>query len=109
MAACLVTVPLGLLIVVLGICNMMGNISSLHEYHRHRVAEEDRKPFGRLVGSGTLMIGLAIALFGILSFLAEQTGLDWILVMGTVILIGCFVIGLILSFYAMIKYNKGIF
>ena len=42
----------GTLISVLGIVNMTGNISSLHEYHRHRVTEEDRKPFGRLVGMG---------------------------------------------------------
>ena len=109
MAACLVTVPLGLLIVVLGICNMMGNISSLHEYHRHRVAEEDRKPFGKRVGLGTVLIGAAVAMFGILFFIFEKTSLDWLVWVATAQLIVCIVVGTIISFRAMIKYNGGIF
>ncbi len=57
---------LGVILIVLGIMNMKGNISSLHWYHRKRVAEEDRKPFGKLVGLGTLIIGIALVISGIL-------------------------------------------
>ena len=39
---------LGFILCVLGCMNMKGNISSLHWYHRQRVTEEDRKPFGKL-------------------------------------------------------------
>ena len=53
-----VTIGLGILIIIIGIVNMTGNISTLHSYHRHRVRPEDIKPFGRLVGLGTLLIGV---------------------------------------------------
>lgn len=100
---------LGILIAVLGIINMTGNISSLHSYHRHRVTEENRKPFGRLVGLGTLLCGLAVIAFGALFFAAERTGRESLVIVGTVLLIAGLAAGLAVSFYAMIKYNKGIF
>ena len=100
---------LGLLVCALGIVNMTGNISSLHWYHRHRVTEENRKPFGRLVGLGTLIIGLAMIVFGVLFLIFEQTNLAFLVVIGTVELIAGIIAGMIVSFYAMIKYNKGIF
>ena len=58
------TLVVGILVSVLGIINMTGNISSLHRYHRHRVSEENKKPFGRLVGLGTLIVGVALMVFG---------------------------------------------
>ena len=99
----------GALISVLGAINMTGNISSLHWYHRQRVTEEDRKPFGRLVGLGTLIIGLSVILFGVVLFLFEKTQSMWLVWFGTAELIVGIAVGLVLSFYAMIKYNKGIF
>lgn len=103
------TFAVGALISVLGAINMTGNISSLHEYHRHRVTEEDRKPFGRLVGLGTLVIGLSVILFGVVMLLFEKTQATWLVWLGTAELIAGIAVGLVLSFYAMIKYNKGIF
>lgn len=103
------TLIIGIICCILGISNMQGNISSLHSYHRHRVSEEDRIPFGRKVGLGTLIIGLGIVIFGGLSAAAMYTQKDVLLLSGTVILIVSLVVGLALSFYAMIKYNKGIF
>lgn len=109
MFAFIITVSLGLLIVILGIVNMTGNISSIHSYHRQRVTEENRKPFGRLVGLGTLLIGIAMILFGILFFIFEQTQLEALVVIGTALLLAGIAAGTAISFYAMIKYNKGIF
>lgn len=103
------TVILGAFIAVLGIVNMTGNISSLHSYHRHRVREEDRKPFGKLVGLGTLIIGISLILFGLLSLFFEKVNTPILTVIGTVELIVGVVVGLGISFYAMFKYNKGIF
>lgn len=100
---------LGLILCILGCMNMKGNISSLHWYHRQRVTEEDKKPFGKLVGLGTLMIGVAIILFGILFLIYETMMIEWLIIVGAVILGTGIVAGLGLSFYAMIKYNKGIF
>ncbi|MBQ7090966.1 MAG: hypothetical protein IJN82_07580, partial [Clostridia bacterium] len=73
---------LGILISILGIINMTGNISSLHWYHRQRVTEENRKPFGKLVGLGTLIIGLSMIVFGILLFIFEQTQFEALLIIG---------------------------
>ena len=56
----------GVVCIVLGISNMRGNISSLHSYHRHRVSEEDRIPFGKQVGLGTIIIGIGIMVFSVL-------------------------------------------
>ena len=99
----------GALISVLGIINMTGNVSSLHWYHRQRVTEENRKPFGRLVGIGTLLIGVSMILYSGLYYAYEATGLAILLIISIVELCLGIVAGLILSFYAMIKYNGGIF
>lgn len=103
------TLAVGILVSVLGIINMTGNISSLHRYHRHRVSEENKKPFGRLVGIGTLIVGVALMVFGGLMFVFEQTALQIVLVIAPIILISGVVVGLAISFYAMKKYNGGIF
>ena len=100
---------LGVILIVIGIVNMKGNISTLHWYHRQRVTEENRKPFGKLVGLGTLTIGVAIILFGILFWIYETTMMELLIIVGAVILGIGIIAGLGLSFYAMIKYNKGIF
>ena len=105
----IVTASLGLLVCVLGIINMTGNISFLHWYHRQRVTEENRKPFGKLVGLGTLIIGLSTIVFGVLFLIFEQTKLTALVILGEIELIACIIAGIIVSFYAMKKYNGGIF
>ena len=109
MAVFITMLSLGVLIAVLGIINMTGNISSLHAYHRRRVTEENRKPFGKLVGLGTLLIGVAITVFGALFFAFERTQLEFLVIIGVIELIVGIIAGMAISFYAMIKYNKGIF
>ena len=109
MAAFITVSGLGILVSILGIINMTGNISSLHWYHRQRVTEENRKPFGKLVGLGTLIIGLALIVFGILFFIHEYTQLLALVIIGVVELIAGIVVGMAISFYAMKKYNGGIF
>ena len=109
MYAFITTVILGAIVSLLGIVNMTGNISSLHWYHRHRVTEENKKPFGRLVGLGTLIIGIALILFGLMFMIYEKTKLDFVFYIAIVSLATGIAIGLIMSIYAMLKYNKGIF
>lgn len=109
MAAFITVSGLGILVSILGIINMTGNISSIHWYHRQRVTEENRKPFGKLVGLGTLIIGLSMIVFGILFLIFEQTQLQAFVVIGVIELIVSIIVGMIVSFYAMKKYNGGIF
>ncbi len=99
----------GLLICIMGIGNMKGNISTLHWYHRQRVSEADRKPFGKLVGAGTLLMGIAIILYAVLSYAFQVTENPVYSLVGAVVLVASLVVGLGVSFYAMMKYNKGIF
>ena len=109
MSEFITTLILGALICVLGAINMTGNLSTLHRYHYKRVSEENRKPFGKLVGGGTVLIGVSLMLFGAFSFLSEKTLNNTYLLVGSVLLVFGIVVGLGVSFYAMIKYNKGIF
>jgi len=109
MVAFITVSGLGILVSILGIINMTGNISSLHWYHRQRVTEENRKPFGKLVGLGTLIIGLSMIVFGILFLIFEQTQLQAFVVIGVIELIVSIIVGMFVSFYAMKKYNGGIF
>ena len=91
----------GLLCIVLGAVNMTGNLTMLHRYHRHRVSEENRLPYGRKVGLGTILCGVGLVLFSLLSLISA--------VLGTAALILFLAVGLGLTFYAMFKYNGGIF
>ena len=109
MPAFIVTALVGVVCIVLGISNMKGNISSLHSYHRSRVSEEYRIPFGRMVGLGTIIIGAAIIVFSGLSAVTLYTDNEMFTLIGTGILIAGIIVGLVISFKAMIKYNKGIF
>ena len=99
----------GVICIVLGISKMKGNISSLHSYHRDRVSEEDRIPFGKQVGWGTVIVGIGIIVFSILSTVTLYTENNISILLGTVFLIVAIIVGLVISCYAMIKYNKGIF
>jgi len=109
MISYIVTFLVGVLCVGLGISNMRGNISSLHSYHTHRVSEEDRIPFGKQVGLGTVLVGIGILLFSILSAVTLYTENDVFALVGTALLLIGIIVGLIISCKAMIKYNKGIF
>ena len=109
MGAVIGPIILGIFITVLGFSNMKGNISSIHWYHRKRITEENRLPFGRMIGLGTIICGISIVILGCFSFVAEKTQIDLFSIIGAVIVVVGLVIGLALSLYAMIKYNKGIF
>lgn len=100
---------LGLLIAVMGAINMTGNINSLHSYHRHRVREEDRVPFGRMVGGGTLIVGVGTIAFSVLMMIHHATEAEVLVWIAIALLLVCIAAGLALSFWGMIKYNKGIF
>ena len=109
MAGSIVTFLVGVICIILGVSNMRGNISSLHSYHWHRVSEADRLPFGKQVGLGTVIVGIGIIIFSILSAVTLHTERSIFIIIGTGVLIFGILVGLFLSFKAMIKYNKGIF
>ncbi len=105
----IVAILVGVMCIVIGIMNTKGNISMLHSYHRKRVSEEDRLPFGRLVGLGMMIIGAGIICGGAFSIVTYKTENMIFEAVGMVIIGVGLVVGIALAFYAMIKYNKGIF
>ena len=109
MVGAIMQIIIGIVIIILGTVNYKGNISTLHSYHRKRVAREDVLPFGRLVGIGTIIIGISIIIMGTLTLFALVLEKDIYTIIGTVVLIIGLVVGISITFYAMIKYNKGIF
>lgn len=98
----LIQIIIGLVLIIVGTLNIKGNISMLHSYHRKRIKEEDIKPFGKKVGIGTIIIGITIIAAGLCMFFNYADISNVILIIGLVT--GCIVI-----FYALFKYNKGIF
>lgn len=91
----------GLLISAIGLANIMGNISTIHSYNRRRVREEDIPRYGRAVGTGTLIIGLAFVVGFFLSL--------WNEALVAYMLFPALAVGLGFMLYGQIKYNHGIF
>ena len=104
----IVSAILGIVIIVLGILHTKGNLSLLHSYHKERVAEEDKAPFGKLVGLGTIIVGATLVATGGISVVGSLLTID-LSIISTIVLVVGLVVGLGINFYAMIKYNKGIF
>lgn len=92
---------LGLLISVLGIVNILGNISTIHAYNRRNVKDEDVPKYGKAVGTGTLIIGASFVVAYVVSF--------WSKAAMAFILLPAITVGLGFMLYAQFKYNKGIF
>ena len=99
----------GIIISVLGIVNIKGNISTVHWYHRKRVSKENILPFGKTIGLGTLICGVAVIVLGAMGIASELTKNELFSSIGSVAAVIGIAVGLGISFYAMFKYNKGIF
>ncbi len=98
----IVLLVLGIFICVIGIVNMTGNISTIHSYNRRKVKEEDIPKYGRAVGIGTLLIGVALLADFVLVWLDLTEIVPFVL-------IPAIVVGFAVILYAQFKYNKGIF
>ena len=102
MVTFIIQIIIGLILIVIGIFNMNGNISTIHSYNRKNVKKEDIIPFGKKIGLGGIIIGFTIIIAGVLTLLNYNY-------IGNIVIGIGFTIGLILIFYALFKYNKGIF
>lgn len=105
----IITIIIGVVCIVMGCLHRMGNISLLHSYHKNRVKEEDKLPFGKMVGLGVIIVGAALIAFGILSLLATVLVQEIYLIIGYVVFVAGLLVGLGVAFFAMKKYNNGIF
>ncbi len=92
----------GICIIILGVLNYKGNISSIHWYNRTRITKENSKKYGETMGLGTIIIGVSLTITVILQIIFDIGSL-WIITLVGVI------IGLVFLLYGQFKYNKGIF
>ncbi len=93
---------LGVLLSVMGVVNMTGNISTIHSYNRRKVIEEDIPKYGKAMGFGTLLIGMALIVDFFLLLLDSKLNIAYIT-------IPVLAVGFGVMLYAQFKYNKGIF
>lgn len=101
----MITIIIGVLFIGIGISNCKGNISLLHSYHRNRVKKEDEPIMGKICGIGMLVIAFSLIAQGVL-LIVDPTAFASI---AMCILYAGLAIGIAFNFYAIIKYNKGLF
>lgn len=89
---------LGLLLAAVSVPNLMGRAGALHRYDRSRVSEENAPVYGRIMGTGTLVMGASIAVAAIGMMIFRTDAFFFLIV-------GGFVVGLAIILYAQIKYN----
>ena len=92
----------GICIIILGVLNYKGNISSIHWYNRTKITKENSKKYGETMGLGTIIIGVSLTITAILQVIFEIASLWLITLVGVII-------GLVFPLYEQFKYNKGIF
>ena len=102
----IILVITGIIILLIGLSNIRGNLSAIHAYHTNNIKPEDKPIFGKIVGIGHIIIGICIIIKGILSFMATYKNIAVFSQIGNAVLISGTVIGLVIIFYALFKYNK---
>jgi hypothetical protein len=92
----------GIILIVLGIINVKGDVSSIHWYNRRKVSEKDIPRYAKCMGTGSLIIGIAFIISTVAEAVFKTDIFDYMMISGCVV-------GLIVMLYGQIKYNKGIF
>ncbi len=95
-------IVLGIVLLVLGITNYKGNISSIHWYNRRKVSEADIPKYGKCVGTGTIICGVTLLVTALLEILLRNPIVEITILFG-------FAVGLAFLLYGQFKYNKGLF
>lgn len=91
----------GAILCLIGISNMRGNIKAIHSYNRKHVKETDVPKYGKVVGLGTLIIGLFMIAAYVVTLFTDSDVTGYVMTAGVVI-------GLGVILYGQFKYNKGI-
>lgn len=95
-------IVLGVIFIFLGIMNYKGNISSIHWYNRRNVSKKDVKNYGKLMGIGTIILGIGMIVTAIFQLFFDLDESNYILIFSLIS-------GIIAMIYAQFKCNKGIF
>lgn len=107
-AGAAIDILIGIVFIVIGILNIKGNVSMLHSYHINNISEEDKKPFGKLVGIGMIVIAVSLIIAGALFIPAEITKESIYTTASNTVLFAGLIGGCGICLYAIKKYNKKI-
>lgn len=91
----------GVVVIAIGIVIAFGNIGIIHSYHRTHVTAENKKAYGKVVGIGSIVLGVGILSDGFISLFVEEFP-------PITVIIGS-IVGVAIILYGQFKYNKGIF
>lgn len=100
-----IQIIIGLVLIFIGFSNRKGNLKLLHSYHVKNVKKEDEIPFGKLIGLGSIIVGVTIIVVSIFDFLTRK---EFSLISNILLFLG-FIPGVGIILYSLFKYNKGIF
>lgn len=89
---------LGAVLLFIGFTNIGGEISTVKWLQRRNVAPENEKPFGRLMGAGTVLCGVSVL---VLSLFYRFDVTVYLVAAGLAIGVG-------LMLCACLKYNRGL-
>ncbi len=95
-------IGVGAILVLLGIINYRGNVSSVHRYNRHRVSPADMPKYAKCIGAGTIAFGGTLIITAVIELILKNPLAELLIPIG-------FAMGLGLILYGQFKYNKGIF
>ncbi|MGN0686582.1 MAG: DUF3784 domain-containing protein [Oscillospiraceae bacterium] len=99
----IIPIAVGITLLIFGyLIGIKKKIRLVHSYHYKRVAEQDKPAFCRGVGLGNAIIGLAALLVPVLTRLIGE---DTALIIAAV----AAVIALVIVFFTIIRYNRGLF
>ena len=56
----IILLVIGIGFIICAVVIMGGKIELMHSYHIKNITEETRKPYGRVVGAGLLVIGVIL-------------------------------------------------
>ena len=101
----IIILVVGIIITLIGISNIRGNLSAIHAYHTKNITEEDKPKFGKVVGAGHIIIGISLIINGISYFLESSKHFN-IYTIGNIVLITGTIVGLVIIFYSLFKYNR---
>lgn len=104
----IILILIGLILLLIGIKNYKGDISLIHSYHRHRVSEENKVIFSKLMGLGMIACSIGIILFSISLYLSKILEKSNYITVGSYLLVISLFMGVVFMIYATTKYNKGI-
>ena len=98
----LTQIAFGIMLIALGAFNLKGNIATIHWYNRRKVTKENQLPYCRLMGWGTIIIGVGMVAAAVVQGLIS-------IVAGSAVIMVAAIGGMTLILIAQFKYNKGLF